>query len=49
LNEFWKDAPYPPRLTVGSSILKLKCALHYMSMGDKSNIIDEAEAFLFII
>jgi len=26
-----------------------KCALHRMSMGDKSNIIDEAETFLCTI
>jgi hypothetical protein len=49
LNECWKDALHPPRLTVGPSDLKLKCALHHMSMGDKSNIIDEAKAFLFTI
>jgi len=50
LNECWEDAPmhhmFPPRLTVGPSDLKLKCALHHMSMRDKSNIIDEAEAVL---
>jgi hypothetical protein len=39
----------PPRLTVGPSILKPKDALHHMSMGDKSNIIDEAETFIFTI
>ena len=49
LNECWEDAPHPPRLTVGPSDLKLKCALHHMSMGDKSNIIDEAETLLFTI
>jgi len=49
MNECWKDAPHPPRLTVGPSDLKLKCALHHMSMGDKSNIIDEAQAVLFTI
>jgi hypothetical protein len=31
LNECWKDAPHPPRLTMGPSVLKLKCALHHMS------------------
>jgi hypothetical protein len=34
---------------VGPSDLKLKCALHHMSMGDKSDIIDEVEAFIFTI
>jgi hypothetical protein len=49
LNECWEDAPHPPKLTVGPSDLKLKCALHHMSMGDKSDIIDEVQAFLFTI
>jgi hypothetical protein len=39
----------PSRLTVRPSILKLKGALHYMNMGDKLNIIDDANAFLFMI
>jgi hypothetical protein len=40
---------HPPRLTVGPSILKLKCALHLMNIGDKFNIIDNSNAFLFMI
>jgi hypothetical protein len=40
---------HPPRLTVGLSILKPKGALYRISRGDKSNIIDKAEAFLFTI
>ena len=47
--EWMLERYIPPRLIVGPSILKLKCALHPMSMGDKSNIIDEAETFIFII
>jgi hypothetical protein len=39
----------PPRLTVGQYVLKPKDSLHRMSMGDKSNIIDEAEIFIFTI
>jgi hypothetical protein len=39
----------PPRLIVGPSVLKLKGALHHMNMSDKRNIIDDANAFLFII
>jgi hypothetical protein len=33
----------------GTICFKAKRALHRMSMGDKSNIIDEAETFLFTI
>jgi len=40
---------HPPRLTVGQFILKLKCTLHRMNMGDKLNIIDDANASLFKI
>jgi hypothetical protein len=39
----------PPRLTVGPSVLKLKGVLHGMNMGDKLDIIDEANTFLFAI
>jgi hypothetical protein len=39
----------PSRLTMRPSILKLKGAFHYMNMGDKLNIIDDANAFLFTI
>jgi len=39
----------PPRLTEGPSVLKPKDALHRKSMGDKSNIIDEAEIIIFTI
>jgi hypothetical protein len=39
----------PPRLTVGPTVLELKGALHRMNMGDKMNIIDDVNAFLFII
>ena len=39
----------PSGLTVRPSVLKIKCALHYMNMGDKLNIIDDANAFLFTI
>jgi hypothetical protein len=39
----------PPRLTVGPYVLKLKGALHDMNMGDKLDIIDEANTFLFAI
>jgi hypothetical protein len=38
-----------PRLTVGLFVLKLKGALHRMNMGDKLNIIDNSNAFLFTI
>jgi len=38
-----------PRLTVGPSVLELKGALHRMNTGDKINIIDDANAFLFTI
>jgi hypothetical protein len=34
---------HPLRLTVGTLYFEAKCALHCMSMGDKSNVIDEAE------
>jgi hypothetical protein len=40
---------HPPRLTMGPSVLKLECALHRMNMGDKFNIIDNSNAFLFMI
>ena len=39
----------PSRLTVRPSILKIKGALHGMNMGDKLDIIDEANTFLFTI
>jgi hypothetical protein len=39
----------PPKLTVGPSVLKLKGALHGMNIGDKLNIMDEANTFLFAI
>jgi hypothetical protein len=39
----------PSRLTVRLSVLELKGALHRMNMGDKLNIIDDANAFLFTI
>jgi hypothetical protein len=39
----------PPRLTVGPYVLKLKGTLHDMNMGDKLDIIDEANTFLFVI
>ena len=45
----WISEMHPPRLTVGPSILKLKCALHRMNMGDKMNIIDDVETFLSTI
>ena len=38
---------HPPRLTVGPFVLKLKCTLHRMNMGDNMNIIDDANTFLF--
>jgi hypothetical protein len=34
---------------VGPSVLELKGALHRMNTGDKINIIDDANAFLFTI
>jgi hypothetical protein len=37
------------QLIVGPSVLKLKCTLHRMNMGDKLNIIDDANASLFKI
>jgi hypothetical protein len=40
---------HPPRLIVGPSFLKLEGALHYMNMGDKLNISDYSNAFLFTI
>ena len=40
---------HPPRLTVGPSVLKFKCTLHRMNMGDNMNIIDDANAFFFMI
>ena len=39
----------PPRFTMGPSILKLKCALHRMNMGDNMNIIDDAKSVIFTI
>jgi hypothetical protein len=39
----------PSGLTVGPSVLELKGALHRMNMGDKMNIIDDANVFLFTI
>jgi len=39
----------PPRLTVGPSVLELKGALYRMNMGDKINIIDDADALPFTI
>jgi len=39
----------PPKLTVGLYVLKLKGALHGMNIGDKLDIIDEANTFLFTI
>ena len=38
---------HPPRPTVGPFVLKLKCTLHRMNMGDNMNIIDDANTFLF--
>jgi hypothetical protein len=32
-----------------ASVLKLEGALHRMNMGDKLNIIDNSNAFLFMI
>jgi hypothetical protein len=40
---------HPPRLIVGPSVLKLEGTLHRMNMGDKLNIIDNSNAFLFTI
>ena len=40
---------HPPRLTVGPFVLKLKCTLHRMNMGDNMNIIDDAKAVIFMI
>jgi len=40
---------HPPRLTVWPSVLKLEDALHNMNMGDKLNISDNSNAFLFTI
>jgi hypothetical protein len=39
----------PLRLTVRPSVLKIKGALYRMNMGDKMNIIDDANTFLFKI
>jgi len=47
--EWMSERCTPPRLTVGPSVLKLKGALHSMNMGDKLNIIDEANTFIFAI
>ena len=40
---------HPPRLTVGPFVLKLKCTLHRMNMGDNMNIIDDVKAVIFTI
>jgi hypothetical protein len=37
----------PSGLTVRPSVLKIKGALHCMNMGDKMNIIDDANTFVF--
>ena len=37
------------KIDYGTICFEAKCVLHRMSMGDKSNIIDEAETFLFTI
>ena len=37
----------PPRLAMRPSVLKLKGALHCMNMGDKMNIINDANVFFF--
>ena len=37
----------PPKLIMEQYILKPKGTLHYMNMGDRLNIIDDANAFLF--
>ena len=34
---------------MGPSIMKLKCTLHRMNMGDNMNIIDDVNTFLFKI
>ena len=47
--EWMAERCIPPRSTVGPSILKLKCALHRMNMGDNMNIIDDVETFLSTI
>jgi hypothetical protein len=39
----------PSRLTVRPSVLKIKSAFHGMNTGDKLDIIDEANTFLFAI
>jgi hypothetical protein len=43
------DGCTPPRLTMGPSVLKPKGVFHRMNVGDKMNIIDDANAFLFTI
>ena len=40
---------HPPRLTVGPFVVKLKCTLHRMNMGDNMNIIDDAKTVIFTI
>jgi hypothetical protein len=40
---------HPPGLTVGPFVMRLEGALHHMNMGDKLNIIDNSNAFLFTI
>jgi hypothetical protein len=47
--EWMSERCTPPRLTVGPSILELKCALHRMNMGDNMNIIDDVKTFLSTI
>jgi hypothetical protein len=36
-----------PKINCGTICFEAKCTLHRMSMGDKSNIIDEAKTFSF--
>jgi len=46
----WMSEKAPTTKTDYETIcFEAKCALHRMSIGDKSNIIDEAETFLFTI
>jgi hypothetical protein len=39
----------PLGLVVRPPVLKIKVALYHMNMGDKMNIIDDANTFLFTI
>jgi len=39
----------PSGLIMRPSVLKIKGALYHMNMGDKMNIIDDANTFLFTI